>query len=164
MRVTAYKLPLRDRDGNVKAYAYISPEDGWAREFRWTLWSAGYAARRVGPAKNRKLILLHRQIMGLEEGDALAVDHINRERLDNRRTNLRVIPRWANAQNLPAHTRGGSRPSAHRGVTWNAAAGKWRVSHTFKGKSIYAGSFDDESEAATVARQWRREHMPYAVD
>src|SRR3990167_6376904 len=59
----------------------------------------GYAARgqRIGPRKFNKTlcIYMHREILNAPEG--VEVDHINGNKLDNRRFNLRLaflIPRW----------------------------------------------------------------------
>lgn len=74
---------------------------------KWQVSADGYARRsqRVGPRKEgRKLpIVMHRLIMGLSFGDGLEVDHINGNRLDNRRANLRVCLKRENARNRPTH-------------------------------------------------------------
>ena len=47
---------------------------------------------------------LHREVLGLTPGDGLETDHRNGDRLDNRRSNLRVATRAQNAQNVPARS------------------------------------------------------------
>lgn len=62
--------------------------------FNWCFANVGYAKRReIGTGKT---ILMHRQIMGFPDGE---VDHINRDRLDNRSSNLRVTDRSGNVRN-----------------------------------------------------------------
>ncbi len=69
------------------------------------------------------------------------VDHKNRNKLDNRRSNLRVATPRENASNRGprAHT------SRFKGVTWHRC-GRWQV--VCAGK--YVGLFVDESSAAAA--------------
>jgi hypothetical protein len=64
---------------------------------------------------------MHRQILGVSVGGE--IDHINRDRLDNRRGNLRKVTRRENCAN-----RGLSRnnTSGHPGI-WGQC-GKWKAS------------------------------------
>lgn len=159
MRVTAYKLPLRDRDGNVKAYAYISPQDGWAKQHRWH-WKVGYAARSVWDGERNSLVYLHRQIMGSKPGDRMDVDHINRDKLDNRRSNLRVLSHRENQHNYPS-LKGTSK---YRGVSWRKDTLKWSAKVQVDGRTVHLGSYLDEEEAAQAALEGRRRLLSGAVD
>lgn len=60
---------------------------------RWYLGPSGYASR----FEKRRVIFLHREIMGCPENRV--VDHINHNKLDNRRSNLRIVSKSANALN-----------------------------------------------------------------
>lgn len=58
-----------------------------------------YAAVNIADSDGgRKLILMHRLILGLTDR-SIVVDHINRDGLDNRRCNLRACTRAENACN-----------------------------------------------------------------
>lgn len=103
---------------------------------------------------------MHRLLMGLAKGDPRTVDHINRDRLDNRRSNLRVVLSHENYQNVAS--RPGS-TSAFRGVSWDKAKGKWRADVTLNGKNHYLGAFAVEELAAEVAASFRLAHMPFAM-
>lgn len=47
----------------------------------------------------KHVVALHRVLLGLKPGDRQIVDHINRNRFDNRRSNLRIVTSAQNAQN-----------------------------------------------------------------
>lgn len=97
-RVRYNKIPLRRRDGTLVAYTLLDPED-YARfnDRRWSLQATGYAQgwdRHI-----KKVRTLHREIMALPIGDYRHVDHINGDKLDNRRANLRAAHQVWNHRN-----------------------------------------------------------------
>jgi len=65
--------------------------------FTWVVSSHGYAAGWGKVDGKRKHVYLHRIITGAQKG--LVVDHINHDKLDNRRENLRVVTAKLNTQN-----------------------------------------------------------------
>ena len=62
--------------------------------------NTGYAVRSCGRHDNK---LLHRDILNVSDG-AIFVDHINRNRLDNRKVNLRIVTRKENRYNSSANS------------------------------------------------------------
>ena len=153
------RIPLRARDGTVRAYALIDQEDAYLAEYRWHVGNGGYALRRVGGRGQQQTIMMHRLILGLERSDRREPDHINGDRLDNRRTNLRILPKGANPQNLQPRT-GAS--SQYRGVSFNKQTGRWTAACKLHGKRTFLGYFATELEAAVAASEWRAENVPYA--
>lgn len=150
------RLPLRRKDGTIKAHALIDPEDAHLAEHTWHLLTIGYVARTVHVP--RQCVYLHREVLGLTRGDGLQGDHIDGNPLDCRRSNPRVVTHAQNGQN--GAPRGGS--SAHRGVYWGRHIGKWIANGSENGKTRYLGSFDDELDAAAAARAWRDATMTHA--
>lgn len=140
------RIPLRARDGSVRAYALIDDEDAHLAAFAWRC-HGSYAARSPGT------VLLHREVLGLVPGDGLQGDHINGDKLDCRRTNLRVGTQALNGQNI-------LRTSRYRGVTFEA--GRWRARATLGGRNKHLGRFNTEQEAAVAAAAFRAQHMPFA--
>lgn len=155
------RVPLYGKGGQAKAWLLVDDGDFYAAlEWRWHINSSGYAIRlHPNDGPDREVVFLHRAIMGLAKGDAGVVDHINGDRLDNRRANLRVVTAAANAQNR--RSRSGS-TSEFRGVCWDQRKGCWHASGSLGGTKHFLGYFDDEEEAGRVAREWRRQHMPFA--
>lgn len=107
---------------------YISKEDyGLVSQYHWTIdKSHNYVVTTV---KGKKTYL-HRLL--LEPKNGLICDHINRNKLDNRRTNLRAVSYSANNKNCGAKGKSG-----HKFI--NIKRGRYYV----KGW----GSFDDIKEA-----------------
>ena len=104
-----------------------------------------YMAVRHAPSPKRTLIYMHRQILGLKRGDKRQCDHIHHNRLDNRKSELRVCTARQNRQNGQSH-RGST--SEYKGVFWHKASKKWEVQIKVNGKHIYLGLFDSEIAAA----------------
>lgn len=103
---------------------------------------------------------MHRFVLGLEPDDP-PIDHINRNRLDNRRDNLRLATPKINQQNRnPNRPTSGSRQrqSKFRGVHWEPTGKKWRA--VVRGQHL--GVYSDEKQAARVAADERRRTMPFS--
>jgi hypothetical protein len=103
---------------------------------------------------------MHRRILGLSRGDPLESDHINGDRLDNRRSNLRAVTRAQNNQNV-RHKPG---RSGHRNVYWHAHSGLWHVQLVRDSRAISGGYFCEIADAVEAAAALRREHLPFAVE
>ena len=162
------RIPLYARSGEVVAHALVDEVDAGQGAHRWYRNAAGYAVRQV-PGEGRlpsgrrrqRAVFLHREVLGLGFGDSMQGDHMNRDRLDNRRANLRIVPVAGNIQNLTPRKGTASR---YRGVTFHKASGLWFASATLRGVRHSLGYYRDEDEAGAAAAAWRRENMPYATD
>lgn len=158
------RVPLMTAKGVVQGYTLIdSADEGLLAPHRWYLDRGGYARTSVVLPDNRVVaVLLHRRVMGLSKGDRLEVDHINRDRLDNRRENLRVVPKFGNRQNQGAWHKPTS--SRFRGVSWEKRSKRWLGVVVTNGKRYQIGRFKDELVAAEAVRLARLRLMPYALD
>jgi hypothetical protein len=109
---------------------------------KWHLDADGYAVRGGGRAKtlNEKL---HRVILNAPKGSE--VDHINGDKLDNRKCNLRFVTHQQNCAGAPKRR---SNTSGYKGVTWEPRATAWRVYIRIDGKQVHLGHFKDLEEAA----------------
>jgi hypothetical protein len=90
---------------------------------------------------NDELVYLHRHIMGATKGRT--VDHINRDKLDNRRINLRFVSLAENVWNAASRR---DNTSGARGV-WRAR-NKWHARINIRGTQILLGNFDTVGEAS----------------
>ena len=119
----------------------------------WCVSGTGYAHAKVGG----RMVYMHALITG-EQPDGRVTDHINRDKLDNRRANLRAVSRGQNARNRPktAANTTGYRNVYRRG-------GKYRARVVVDGKRHHIGTFDDPAEASQAAIAWRLEHDSASV-
>lgn len=123
----------------------------WASKLRWsTLFSGGQVIHNNTVKGKPIKRSLPREVMGNPKG--LVVDHINHDRLDNRRENLRVCTHGQNMMNRSINkTMKGK--SQYKGVTWFKPTQKWKGTITCRGKSIHLGYFTDEKHAALMYNQ-----------
>lgn len=140
----------------------VSEEDKEAvSEWNWCLNSDGYVQRgeSIGNGRTRTL-RLHRDLMKARPDQI--VDHINRDKLDNRRENLRFVTKTQNNVNSDKlQTRQTS--SKFKGVYWESNTGKWKaqigVSVDGKKKRLNLGRFNSEAEAAKVYNEAAVKHF-----
>ena len=151
----------------------VCPECGWVPKphVRHPHHSvAGHRARMhavtAATLPRRHTITMHRQILALKPGNPLQGDHVNRNRIDNRRTNLRVVEAGHQSHNQGALKtyRGQPVDSKHRGVYKIKKRGKWTGRWKVIVAGQYLGCFTSEAEAAEVARAHRLATMPGALD
>ncbi len=155
-------LPLRT-DGSVQAWALVDDED-WDRVMSvtgWKLDAYGYVVRNLPRGQVvRGSQKLHRFIFGVTEADP-EVDHRNGNRLDCRKSNLRLASRAENAQNVAS--RPGS--SRFRGVSFSHRHRlPWRALVIQKGRRIFDQRFATELEAAQAASDFRLANLPYSAE
>jgi hypothetical protein len=128
------RIPLGDG-----MYAYVDAADyEWLSQWTWHM-LGGYATRW----EKGRAIFMHREILKPPKGKM--VDHVNGNKLDNTRANLRTCSR-------PENSRNKSKPhgtsSRFRGVSYRKDCGRWYARIRFEGRLIHLGSFTDEVEAA----------------
>lgn len=116
-------------------------EDCPARDFCWHVNTYGYAVNWSRRVKSLGSGLLHRLVLNAPKG--MEVDHINGDRLDNRRENLRLVTRQQNARNRGANR---SNRSGYKGVSLGHSA--WLAYIAISGKNIALGSFKTAEDAA----------------
>lgn len=134
----------------TQGYSAIVDDDDYDYLIQWK-WCAVknkrmfYAARNLywnlnGNERGR-VLLMHRELIGVS---GLMVDHINRDSLDNRRQNLRLVTNSQNQMNR--QSRLGA--SKYKGVHWNKDNMAWKSQIRVGGKKMYLGYFHNEKEAA----------------
>jgi len=90
-----------------------------------------------------------------EEKEGYVIDHINRNKLDNRRSNLRYASLHANALNISISKRN---TSGYTGVIFDKSCNKWRAEITIDRKKKNLGRYE-HIEDAIKARQRAEEEL-----
>ena len=125
--------------------AIVDDDMAHLNNYKWHI-RDGYAAIRFGPkSKHPGTTWLHHAVIGYPL-NGLRVDHINCERLDDRRSNLRIVTHRENCSNNYKR-RVGKTSSKYIGVTWNKKIKRWAAYIGENRKRYYLGSFKNEFDA-----------------
>ena len=128
--------------------------------YRWHRHSKGYAAR-VGFRERggrKTSVYMHREVTKAPAG--VQVDHIDGNKLNNTRANLRFCEDSQNKANSPKRRTyaGRSCRSQYKGVSRGKNDRKWYAYITVERKAISLGSFADEKDAAHAYDRAAYEH------
>lgn len=132
--------------------ALVDDIDAALAEHRWCT-VGGYAVRRT-PRPNPRTLYMHRVILEAPKG--CQVDHINGNRLDNRRENIRLC---SQTENIRAYMRPSAKTSPYRGVCWASRPGRWLARITVNYRTIHIGHYHTELEAAAAYDAAARLHF-----
>jgi hypothetical protein len=115
----------------------------------------GYARRNIRVSKTRRTaLLLHREILGITDS-SIIIDHINGDRLDNRKVNLRIANALINAQNSSVR----KHSSIYIGVGFYKKLKKWRSRITVNKKLINIGLYETQEEARDARKFFIEENQ-----
>ncbi len=126
-------------------WAIVSLEDADLGIYGWSQAGTGYCEARY----NKLHHLLHRDVIERVLNRSLVpgeyIDHINRERLDCRRSNLRIVDAEENTYNLSKRN---NTSSAYKGVCLHKPTQRWVAYITHRKRRIHLGIFVNEIDAA----------------
>jgi hypothetical protein len=129
-------------------FAIVDDEDfKWLSQWKWNFSADGYAKRsqyvRLGKYKyTSKIIRMHRLVNQTPDGQI--TDHINRNKLDNRKENLRVTNKSQNGLNRGKNK---NNTSGHKGIYWDSYSGKWKVELMVNLKKYSLGRYSNIKDA-----------------
>lgn len=115
-------------------------------KYSWRLHNRGYAITNSG----KKRLLMHRIVLKAKKGQE--IDHINRNKLDNRKSNLRFCTRSENMLNRGFWGKTKSL-SGIAGVHWNKSTEKWQARVQINGIRYNLGMFQDKNKAAQAVAE-----------
>jgi len=128
-------------------YALVDDEDfDELNKHKWCYSMQGYAVRDIGGRKNKTRILMHRLINNTSAN--LYTDHINRNKLDNRRINLRAVTQSVNGHNCKLSK---NNKSGYNGVEWYK--NRWVANIKVNYKKIYLGRYEKLEEAVKARKK-----------
>lgn len=145
-------------------FAMVDDEDyDFLNQFHWSVGSGGYPQRAVKTEKGWRPKRMHRDLLNYTTEANVMADHINGDRLDHRRSNLRLVSKAKNQQNQGKRSRKAS--SRFKGVYWASDIKRWRAyispcTRSMRRQSL--GCYTDEVSAAkaydAAALKWWGEH------
>jgi hypothetical protein len=143
-------IPIKNSDKVV-----IVDSDDYDRLsiYEWSMLD-GYAVRKINN-NNGLIIRIHREIMGLEDGDILQVDHKNLNRLDNRKDNLRISNKSQNMSNRDKFKRDDI-TSKFKGVRVIKSKGYYQVRISKDHKTYTIGHFTNEIASANAYNHYAK--------
>ncbi len=115
----------------------------------WKINNIGYVLCNIGDEEYQ----LHRYLMGLGKynyKNNIIVDHINGNKLDNRKENLRICKKDKNPKNCALYS---NNTSGYKGVSWNEKLLKWQAGIQVDNNKIYLGIYSNLKEAVEVRKQ-----------
>lgn len=130
---------------NSESIALVDKDD-WEelKDFYWHETKYGYMATNCnGSFTTMQKALIPNVQEGYER------DHINRNRLDNRRCNLRVVSKLKNLMNRGYK----NKTSKQTGVCWYGLTNQWLAYIRKDGEQYILGLFDNEEDAIAVRLQ-----------
>jgi hypothetical protein len=127
----------------------VSPEDADLLSLRFYAHPAGYVSHAI----DGKTQLMHRLVAERVIGRPLKrnewVDHLNHDKCDNRRENLRVVPPSGNGFNRKGAQINSI--SGERNVSYDSTRDKWFAVVTYGGKDYLRKRYDTKAEAIAAA-------------
>jgi hypothetical protein len=117
-------------------YEYLS-------QWKWFYHKNGYAMRSYRENGKYKKERMHRSV--LRAPDGYDVDHINGDKLDNRKSNLRSATRSQNNYNKSVQR---NTTSGFKGVSWSKQRNKWRSRIFVDKREMHLGFFEYKIDAA----------------
>ncbi len=113
-------------------------------QFYWSVDKDGTVTSSL-KGKLKKRIILARFL--LNPPDNLEIDHIDGNRLNNQRSNLRFATSNQNKMNRGPRK---DNTSGYKGVSWHKQRSKWTVRIKANGKYLSLGLYDNKIDAAKV--------------
>ena len=143
------KLVVITQSGDV----ILADADDYDRlkKYSWCISKTGYAVANI----NYRVTKMHRYIMLKNLSDSVVVDHANGNRLDNRKTNLRICTQNENGKNI-----GIKKTNSHgvQGIR-RTQSGKYRARIFADGKELHIGTFQTLKLAVEARKRAEIEHF-----
>lgn len=142
------------------AITLVDEEDyDYLIQWKWRLHSNGYAVRsiflgRVNEKPKIGLVYMHRAL--INPPGAFQVDHINGDKLDNRRFNLRSVTPSQNCMNRRKRI---DNTSGVIGVRWNKRLKGWESYIKLNGKNIYLGVSYQKENAIHIRKEAEKSYF-----
>lgn len=136
------EVVLYDKHCEEVARTIIDTEDiEKIKKYKWYLSPMGY----VGTKLKGKALRLPHVIMGTKPDKKYPVDHKDRDKLNNCKSNFRFC---SHAENLRNAGKSKNNTSGYKGVFWQKDRKKWIAQIKINNKIVYLGIFKNKVRAA----------------
>lgn len=122
------------------------------KDYYWSVNNDGYLSA------NKNTIFFHRIILGIDSISWVhnRADHKNHNKLDNQKSNLRIVNPNQNTMNSSLRS---DNKSGVKGVIWNIKNNNWNVQIGINGKNKYLGSFLKFEDAVKAREEAEEEYF-----
>ena len=127
--------------------SFIKGKKTRIKDYCWCLNAHGY----ISAKHNNEHILMHKIIT-----EYSIVDHINHNKFDNRKCNLRNVTKSQNGMN---HVKPTNNTSGTVGVYWNKSKGLWEACIIENNNRIYLGSFINKDDAIKMRKEAEQKYF-----
>jgi hypothetical protein len=135
-----FDIPLTNKYSLIIDFAFVSKSDfDEVNKYKWFKTPDGYAVKSYN---QETASLMHRYILGKPD-DCYMIDHIDNNKLNNRRENLRFVTSSENNQNRSKKL---NTTSKYIGIYFTK--NKWRAQCATNCTRKYLGAFENEIDAA----------------
>jgi hypothetical protein len=124
----------------------LCDEEEWDK-YKNTCWRVNRYGYAVGTVDGKLNIPFHKLVLNSNDK---YIDHINRNKLDNRKCNLRIATAQMNAINQGCSSRN---TSGVKGVYLNKRTQKWVASIAINKKTIHLGTFETIENAIRARKE-----------
>lgn len=127
-------------------------------KLRVNAWGYVTRAKTIGSSKSTSMpihVEILERIIGRKLNSDELCDHVNRNRLDCRKENLRLASKLQNNVNREKHA---NNTSGFKGVCWDKGKQKWLASIGFNGRNHFLGRYADKIDAAKAYDDAAREY------
>lgn len=134
---------------NGKRFIYDKIDQDIINAYTWSIDKTG----AVTAHHKQEPVILSRAITNCPHG--LCVDHINHDKSDNRRINLRICTAHENTMNCSTPT---NNTSGYKGVCWHGQHNLWRAYIRLSYRQISLGLYANKEDAARAYNRAAIEH------
>jgi len=156
-------LPVTDRKKEVVAHAMVDDDlFPHLSKMRWYDNGWGYPHTNHQNDDGSSIhVSLHSIVFKDKYGrhplPGYEIDHIDQNKLNAQRSNLRELTRSFNCANKPKQPRN---TSGYKGVSWNKNEQKWETRIQVNRKLVFLGYHTDKHEAARAVNRAYEKHFP----
>lgn len=152
---------------NNREVEFLIDTEDWDRvkHFTWGVSVKGYIATVVILDGKHRTIMLHSFLIG-RAINGLQIDHWNRNKLDNRKKNLRIVTPSINSINSINRSLRSDNKSGFRGVTywWGNRSDKWMAEIKIGTERIKLGIYDRLEDAVKARLAAEIKYLGKTID